>query len=295
MMLQEPDYVPYTLAQLPAGPWLVFAPHADDETFGLGGTLLRARAAQIAVTLVVLTDGALGGEAADLVAQRETEVSLVAERLGIHELQFWRYPDRSLYSCNTVSARVSELVQCLQPASVFFTSPFEPHPDHRACAALVWEGLRQAPVFAGTAYAYEVATQSPLVNRLVDISAQAAEKMALMRLYHSQVQENDYPELIEALNRYRTYSLPASVSQAEALYAFAQINQSLDDYLTQEMQMRLYALGLTSSAKNEDDNQLQIAWAQERQALYARIQALETSHSWRLTAPLRRLVEYWRR
>ncbi len=27
---------------LPLGPWLVFAPHADDETFGMGRSLLKA-------------------------------------------------------------------------------------------------------------------------------------------------------------------------------------------------------------------------------------------------------------
>jgi hypothetical protein len=34
--------VPFAPAALPPGPWLVFAPHADDETFGMGGSLLKA-------------------------------------------------------------------------------------------------------------------------------------------------------------------------------------------------------------------------------------------------------------
>ena len=41
MLNPEHMLLPYSLSDLPAGPWLVFAPHADDETYGMGGTLLR--------------------------------------------------------------------------------------------------------------------------------------------------------------------------------------------------------------------------------------------------------------
>ena len=43
MMLQpEHILVPFSVSELPPGPWLVFAPHSDDETFGMGGSLLKA-------------------------------------------------------------------------------------------------------------------------------------------------------------------------------------------------------------------------------------------------------------
>ena len=59
----ESSLLPYTPSALPPGPWLVFAPHADDETYGMGGALLLAKAQKIETHVVVLTDGALGGEA----------------------------------------------------------------------------------------------------------------------------------------------------------------------------------------------------------------------------------------
>ncbi|MFN4262929.1 MAG: glycoside hydrolase family 99-like domain-containing protein [Thioalkalivibrionaceae bacterium] len=54
------------------GPWWVLAPHADDETFGLGGTLALALDQGIAVHVMVLTDGALGvpDTASDPVARK---------------------------------------------------------------------------------------------------------------------------------------------------------------------------------------------------------------------------------
>ena len=75
MKLDEAQIAPYTATPLPAvaGPWLVFAPHADDESFGMGGSIALAAQAGIAVHLVVLTDGALGGTQHDLVAIRKQE------------------------------------------------------------------------------------------------------------------------------------------------------------------------------------------------------------------------------
>ncbi len=41
-MIDEQQIVPYHTLPLPVaqGPWLVFAPHADDESFGMAGTLI---------------------------------------------------------------------------------------------------------------------------------------------------------------------------------------------------------------------------------------------------------------
>ena len=44
MFNREDVLIPFNTSPLPPGPWLVFAPHADDETFGMGGTLLKAKA-----------------------------------------------------------------------------------------------------------------------------------------------------------------------------------------------------------------------------------------------------------
>jgi LmbE family N-acetylglucosaminyl deacetylase len=62
-MLQEENFIPYTVSDLPPGPYLVFAPHPDDETFGMGGTIaLATHAGGIAVHVVVLTDGQCAGD-----------------------------------------------------------------------------------------------------------------------------------------------------------------------------------------------------------------------------------------
>ena len=67
MFNQEDTLIPFNVSQLPPAPWLVFAPHADDETFGMGGTILKAKEQDLETHLVVLTDGYKGGEEDELV------------------------------------------------------------------------------------------------------------------------------------------------------------------------------------------------------------------------------------
>ena len=225
-MLQENQYIPRCTAELPTGPWLVFAPHPDDETFGIGGTLLLGAQQGIHITLVVLTDGALGGNRQDLIAVREAETRKAAKKLGVHTVEFWQQRDRSLEVTNALIQRVAAIVERMKPRSVFFTSPLEPHPDHRSAATLVWEGLKRCHKFSGTAYAYEVAAQCP-TNRLIDISSVIDEKLAVISIYESQLTQNRYSELMEALNRARTYSLPSEVTHAEALFAYGSLKGQL--------------------------------------------------------------------
>jgi LmbE family N-acetylglucosaminyl deacetylase len=99
---------------------------------------------------------------------------------------------------------------------VFFPAPLELHPDHRMTARLVWSALQQASTCGApaAAYAYEVSVQSP-INLLIDISAQRAMKEQVMAVYISQNEQNGYPELVLALNRARTFTLPAEVEFAE--------------------------------------------------------------------------------
>ena len=113
MLNPENVLLPYSISDLPEGPWLVFAPHADDETYGMGGALLRAREAGIDTHVIVLTDGALGGEQDGLIAIRRNEVEHAARELGLASLQCWDEPDRGLEATPTLVAKTAaEIAMC---------------------------------------------------------------------------------------------------------------------------------------------------------------------------------------
>jgi LmbE family N-acetylglucosaminyl deacetylase len=235
MLNPEHLLVPYEASALPTGPWLVFAPHADDESFGMGGSLLRAKAESLVTHVIVLTDGALGGDAPDLVGIRQQEVQQAAELMGVKTLACWSEQDRTLADSLAVSARlveqIADAITAVAPATVFFPAPLELHPDHRAAAQLVWAALQMlartgAPV--PVACAYEISVQSP-INLLLDITDQRAEKERLMAIYASQNGENNYQELVLALDKARTFTLPAQISHAEGFcrYPARALSQSL--------------------------------------------------------------------
>ena len=96
MLNPEHALIPFQTSELPLGPWLVFAPHADDETFGMGGSLLKAKKYGVETHLVVLTDGAYGGNQEDLVKIRKEEVSQAAQLLGIKSFKLYK-PDHVFF------------------------------------------------------------------------------------------------------------------------------------------------------------------------------------------------------
>jgi len=222
--MQNPEHVliPFQASTLPPGPWLVFAPHADDETIGMGGSLLKASAEGIETHVVVMTDGALGGTDPELVTIRQQEVKEAGRQLGVATLHCWQEPDRGLQVCERLVEKVVGLISELAPASVFFPGILEPHIDHRSTALLVWEALRamQAMGNAPQPYSYEISAQNP-INRLIDITGQQAAKKQVMAVYQSQNVENDYPDLVLALDKARTFTLPDDIAFAEGFYCYA--------------------------------------------------------------------------
>ena len=232
MFNQENILIPFHASPLPKGPWLVFAPHADDETFGMGGSLLKAKKEGIETHLVVLTDGSLGGDAENLVQIRSGEVKLAAELLGLKSLQCWSELDRSLDLTEQVLEKVVRAILDLSPSTVFFPGPLEIHPDHRATALLVWSALKRVREknLSPEPISYEIGVQNP-INLLIDITEQSVKKQGVMEVYASQNQENNYPELVIALDKGRTFSLPKEIKYAEGFFRYQKkdLDISLDE------------------------------------------------------------------
>lgn len=221
----NPEHIllPFSPSKLPSGPWLVFAPHADDETFGMGGSLLKANSQGIETHLVVLTDGALGGERTDLVEVRRREVQAAADLLGLNSLQGWAEPDRGLEHSADLPEKIAVTIENLKPANVFFPGPMEIHPDHRAAGFAVWAALQQvykAGLKPGI-IAYEIAVQNP-INFCIDITKEKIQKGVVMAVYASQNSENNYQELVTAMDKGRTLSLAPEVEYAEGFFRFSE-------------------------------------------------------------------------
>lgn len=130
-------------------PWLIVAPHPDDETLGCGCTIVRARQAGIPVHVVVVTDG--GGHPAHmadkamLVALRRDEAVNACGVLGVpaSHVVFLGIPDgQAAANVAVVAERLAEVVDRLNPARIFAPIDLDNHADHRAVAAAVHDLVR---------------------------------------------------------------------------------------------------------------------------------------------------------
>ncbi|WP_430459467.1 PIG-L family deacetylase [Thalassolituus sp. LLYu03] len=219
-MLPEHVLIPFKASELPAGHWLVVAPHPDDEIIGMGGALAIAASKGQKLTLLYLTSGDKGGTK----SERQNEALAVSKELNAATV-FLELPDRGVSCSEHQVMALHSVLKELNPDVVFFPSPEEFHPDHRSAAVLTWTALKKSE-FTGQIFHYEISRQGE-TNVLVDISAVAAEKSRLLHFYQSQLGQNNYVQVMEALNVARTYTLPEQVKAAEAFYRYASVRGRL--------------------------------------------------------------------
>ncbi|MBE9572988.1 MAG: PIG-L family deacetylase, partial [Proteobacteria bacterium] len=213
-MLQEKDLIPYTSSDLPPGPYLVFAPHPDDETFGMGGTIVMASRAGIAVHVVVLTDGQQAGD----LEKRRQEAKDASQVLGLSDMDFWGLPDRKLYRVTDIESRVLKILKSVKPQVVFLPSLQEFHPDHRAATFKIWSTLQKLH-YSGQLWTYEITRQAE-ANRLIDITRVIPIKQQAMRCYESQLALNNYEAVVTGINQARALTLQQGTTHAEAFFEY---------------------------------------------------------------------------
>ena len=209
-------YLNFQVGALPKGDWLVLAPHPDDETFGMGGAISKATHEDCNVDVLVMTDGALGGIQGNLREIRELEAKNAARILGCRSIEFLGQPDRNLLINSNNINEVRRKITKNNYDAIYFPSPVEPHPDHRATAQIAWEAIRICS-FPCEAFSYEISVQGPC-NILIDITHNLGKKLAAMNAYVSQISHTSYIDRILAINKSRSWSLEKSVEYVEAFH-----------------------------------------------------------------------------
>lgn len=276
----EHTLIPYAAGPLPANDTiLVLAPHPDDEIFGCGGALALHADAGARLHVVLVTGGDAAGEA----AARLEESRAAARALGIPEPDCWGIPDRHVSNDTSLAGRIRDAIVATGATLIYAPSLWENHPDHRGLAEATLQVVRELGHVGWMAY--EVS--APLrPNLLIDIGPVLERKHAAMACFPSQLAVQAYDRHLNALNVFRTYTLPAPVLAAEA-YEYYPPASLLNGGLTllQQEQRRLEQLFAPRPAAAPTENPLQ----GEVDSLRRQRDELLASTSWRLTRPLRAL------
>jgi LmbE family N-acetylglucosaminyl deacetylase len=223
----ERDLIPYEPSLVPEGPYLIFAPHPDDETFGMGGSISLAVRMGIEVSLVVVSDGAKAGD----IEIRKEETRQAASILGIENIIFWNLTDREIQGQgNIFMQKFKEEIKKLKPKVIFAPSLFEFHPDHRATTTLVWMSLKKMNYNTGL-WLYEITRQGE-ANDLIDVTSVINLKRKAMKCYKSQLEQFPYDTVVSALNQVRSFTLLRDVHFAEAFWEVKNKKVHLSSFLS---------------------------------------------------------------
>lgn len=217
---------------------LVIAPHADDETFGVGGTIARLASEGHDVRVAVMTGPGPGEHP---VFRRETwdvvrtEARKACEVLGVRELIFKEIPavlvpEEPVWRVNREAL---EVIEEARADTLFVPFPFDLHRDHRELFYAAWVGARpnrEAGAGIREIYAYEVPGETHWnpsyveagfhPNVWVDITAHLQTKLEALACYESQVLPFPHfrsVEAVEALARLRGAQMSMEAAEAFVL------------------------------------------------------------------------------
>lgn len=220
---------------------LVVAPHADDETLGMGATIAKHTNQGDEVTVAVMTGP--GAEPHPIFAPSVWEVvrreaELACKVLGVQSLLFKELPavlipDRPVWEINKVAA---ELLQEVKPEVLYVPFPFDLHLDHRAifyAFSVAWRPHTEVGRGIKEIYAYETVSETHwnasylepgfLPNCFVDVTNTLEVKLEALKCYQSQIQPAPHFRSLQAIQALAT--LRGSQMSFQAAEAFVLIRK----------------------------------------------------------------------
>jgi len=216
---------------------LVVAPHADDETLGCGGTILKHVAQGDDVTWLLATNMSISsGFNEKQIKDREEVIQQVASRFKVSRTIDLGLPPAKLdtFSKSELIQLFSEKIKILQPDVVYVPFRNDAHSDHECvfdavlasikpfrcpsvCRVLAYETISE------TDYGFKPEDTGFKPNVYMDISQYLQQKLEILELYEEEIDEFPFPrsiKAVEALARVR-----GSQCNREAAEAFMLIRE----------------------------------------------------------------------
>lgn len=209
---------------------LVFAPHADDEILGVGGTMARNVAEGNEVYVCVVTHGEEPLFSKELVEKIRKETISAHEFLGIKNTFYLEFPAVMLENVERykLNDSIMKVVQEIEPDEVYIPHMGDIQKDHQIVNEAVMVAVRPKYEHKISAvYAYETLSETewsipnmanaftPTVYK--DISKYLEKKKMAMSLFATQVAEFPNPRSLEALEtlaKYRGSTVTCKAAEA---------------------------------------------------------------------------------
>lgn len=218
---------------------LVIAPHADDESLGCGGTLLRYKNEGHKLHWLIVTGMSKeAGFTQERIEQRDEEIKKVADLFGFSSLTQLSLPPAALETLpiGRIIGKISGAIKNIQPEVVYVPYRNDAHSDHQ----IVFDAAMSATKsfrypFIKRVLAYETISETDFgmkpedggfrPNVFIDISQYLQDKLNILDIYESEMGQFPFPRSRKALEALAT--LRGVQSNAHAAEAFMLIKEIL--------------------------------------------------------------------
>lgn len=216
---------------------IVISAHPDDETLGVGGTILKHIANGDNVYWIIVTNVFENqGFSNERVESRQEEIREVEKLLGICKTFLLNYPTMTLSSSSLIKMvpEISSIFSEVQPEIIYTLNRSDAHSDHRvifdavmACTkSFRYPFIKQILMYeciSETEFAPALAEKAFLPNYFVDITDYLDRKNEIMKVFESEIGEHPFPrslENIKALAHFRGASVGVKYAEAFQLLKY---------------------------------------------------------------------------
>ena len=212
---------------------LFVAVHADDETLGCGGTILKHKAQGEEIHWLLMTgptEDHPSNFTQEHIEARAARVARVADAYGFDGLHYLGLPTQLLHTLDLreIIKKVDTVVKEVQPNIIYMMNCTDVHSDHRVAFDAVYactksfrqpfiEQILMLEALSETEFALATQATAFCPNVYVDITPYIDRKLEIMQMYTKEVMQDPYPRSlssIKALARIR--GSRAGVMYAEA-------------------------------------------------------------------------------
>lgn len=172
---------------------IVLSPHVDDETIGLGGTLIKYREMESHMTLIYLTDGS--GSTSDrpkieVIQERRQEGIAIKDSYGFEDVFFLDEVDGNLNSNSpSLIEKLKEIIEAKNPHAIFSPFLIDGNKDHFETTKALSKALEETDRDCNNIYLYGVNNliHPKIVNVISTLEEhQDKEKNDKYRIFKSQ-------------------------------------------------------------------------------------------------------------
>ena len=196
---------------------LVLSAHADDETFGMGGTILRHKDEGDELYWMTFTKPWYPKWDNEFIKKRLNDIYKVAKYYDFNDMFIMNWKDNRMdeNSMDDYQSKLIKILEKIKPEIIYYPTPYDMNYEHRMISKIVEFSTKpyySEYITALISYEIPSSTECSLVsgvfkpNYYVDITDYIEGKIKAIRLYETEIKKFPHPrseEYIIALSKVR--------------------------------------------------------------------------------------------